>query len=607
MLTRVETHYKKPMDIEWAFSKEELFLLQARPITTYLPLPDKMLTAPGEAKRLYMDDTLLEQGLQEPLSVLGEDFYGRASAVILVNQFGQDVEGLEEGLSFSGMGRIYMQLSNYMKVLGVKGVMTAIKAVDVTAASILQTVDAKQYIPKKMPKKLKYLIFNLLGIGVQSGFSILKAYRNPDAYIKKYQETLPGEIKALYAIAENDQSIAALASSLLKWFAEVFVPLGLPMIGTAQIARGGIKGIFKKTKSKSIKEQLAHIEMSLPGNKIVEMGAAMAHLASFDDIDVCDFGEAFASQLQARTLSPEFLTAWDAYMAEFGFRCYRELDVATPRPYEHPAQFFEQLKNISRVESDKSFFETTSQKRTAAHDALYQTALENGKVKSFVKNYKLLLMFGGFRETPKYYLILLTDIFRKRILQVAQALVDARRLDKSDQIFDLTIENIDHAIADPELDLRALAKKNMAFLSRVKDRHDLPLVINLRGKVFRPHPKEASAGELVGEAISSGVVQGKVKVLQRADEKPLLPGEILVTRATDPGWMPLFINAGAIILEVGGTLQHGAVIAREYGIPCVSGLEDATLKLTDGQLVEVDGSNGIIRILSESYSRDITQ
>ena len=205
MLTRVETHYKKPMDIEWAFSKEELFLLQARPITTYLPLPDKMLTAPGEAKRLYMDDTFcLNKVFKNRYLCWEKIFYGRASAVILVNQFGQDVEGLEEGLSFSGMGRIYMQLSNYMKVLGVKGVMTAIKAVDVTAASILQTVDAKQYIPKKMPKKLERppLIFNLLGIGVQSGFSILKAYRNPDAYIKKYQETLPGEIKALYAIAE---------------------------------------------------------------------------------------------------------------------------------------------------------------------------------------------------------------------------------------------------------------------------------------------------------------------------------------------------------------------------------------------------------------------
>jgi len=212
----------------------------------------------------------------------------------------------------------------------------------------------------------------------------------------------------------------------------------------------------------------------------------------------------------------------------------------------------------------------------------------------------LLLMFGGFRETPKYYLIMLTDIFRKRILQVAQSFVKARRLDQPDQIFDLKIEDIDHALADSTLDLRALVAENTAFLSRIKDRHNLPLVIDSRGKIFRQAPKKASPGELAGEAISSGVIRGKVKVLQRANEKPLFPGEILVTRATDPGWTPLFINAGGIILEIGGTLQHGAVIAREYGIPCVSGLEDATRILKDGQLVEVDGSNGIVRILSEA-------
>ena len=97
--------------------------------------------------------------------------------------------------------------------------------------------------------------------------------------------------------------------------------------------------------------------------------------------------------------------------------------------------------------------------------------------------------------------------------------------------------------------------------------------------------------------ISPGVVQGRVKVFRHATDKQLLPGEILVARATDPGWTPLFINARGIILEIGGALQHGAVVAREYGIPCVSGLDDATTNLKDGQLVEVDGSHGLVRIL----------
>ena len=104
-------------------------------------------------------------------------------------------------------------------------------------------------------------------------------------------------------------------------------------------------------------------------------------------------------------------------------------------------------------------------------------------------------------------------------------------------------------------------------------------------------------GEIAGELISPGVVQGKVKVLHRPDEKPVLPGEVLVARATDPGWTPLFLNASGIILEVGGLLQHGALVAREYGKPCVAGIEGATSILHDGQVVEIDGASGIVRLV----------
>ena len=92
-------------------------------------------------------------------------------------------------------------------------------------------------------------------------------------------------------------------------------------------------------------------------------------------------------------------------------------------------------------------------------------------------------------------------------------------------------------------------------------------------------------------------------MLHSAKEKQLLPGEILVARVTDPGWTPLFINAAGIVLEIGGALQHGAVVAREYGIPCVSGLDGTYDQLKDGQLIEVDGSNGVVRILEEAEGR----
>jgi pyruvate,water dikinase len=122
-------------------------------------------------------------------------------------------------------------------------------------------------------------------------------------------------------------------------------------------------------------------------------------------------------------------------------------------------------------------------------------------------------------------------------------------------------------------------------------------MIDSRGKILRPPQKEPKDGELLGEPISPGVVQGQVKVLHEPDEKPVLPGEILVARATDPGWTPLFLNAAGIVLEIGGTLQHGALVAREYGKPCVSGIEDATEVLKDGQTIELDGASGIITLI----------
>jgi pyruvate,water dikinase len=125
----------------------------------------------------------------------------------------------------------------------------------------------------------------------------------------------------------------------------------------------------------------------------------------------------------------------------------------------------------------------------------------------------------------------------------------------------------------------------------------LPRLVDSRGKILRPPRKEAAEGELAGEPISPGVVRGPVKVLYGPDDKPVLPGEILVTRATDPGWTPLFLNVGGIILEVGGMLQHGALVAREYGKPCVAGIEGASALLQDGQMVELDGASGVVRFV----------
>jgi pyruvate,water dikinase len=139
----------------------------------------------------------------------------------------------------------------------------------------------------------------------------------------------------------------------------------------------------------------------------------------------------------------------------------------------------------------------------------------------------------------------------------------------------------------------------MRFVRRLEEQvTSFPPVIDSRGRILRPPSPETDDG-LRGLGVSPGVATGPVKVLHSADEKPVDKGDVLVAATTDPGWTPLFVNAAALVLEVGGTLQHGAVVAREYGKPCVVGLDRATERLEDGQRVEVDGGAGTVRLLSE--------
>jgi pyruvate,water dikinase len=226
--------------------------------------------------------------------------------------------------------------------------------------------------------------------------------------------------------------------------------------------------------------------------------------------------------------------------------------------------------------------------------------------KTFKQNYNTFFTFGGFRETGKHYVIMTVDLFRQKALGIGAVFVAQGRLDEPEHIFDLSVADIDEAKTNLSLDLRVLGKQRTAFSARLRKSHFVVRIIDSRGKIFFPPAREAANGGIAGNPISPGTVRGRAKVLHHAAEKQLLPGEILVARATDPGWTPLFINAGGIVLEIGGTLQHGAIVAREYGIPCVSGITGAVDIIRDGQFLEVDGSNGIVRLLDEYDEESLT-
>ena len=596
MLIKIEDEYQHPVDIEWAFHDDVLYLLQVRPITTYLPLPEEMITEPGEPKRLYADSTLIEQGVEEPLSVLGTEFL-RYVLNTMTGPMGGNADSVESG-AFTAGGRYYMNLSKSLQMVGPLGALAPGSAGDETIMGILEDIDTDQYVHEKQTpaQKLRMLSGPMKMIHLM--LPVGKAMRKPDEVVQRYHAALPEQLAQIEAIMDKSLSLHELAEELTGKLDFFFYGFGVPMVFGAQLAQQRIRKTLGDDLDQ-VKEHFLSLGTALPGNKTSEMGAMMASLAGSEVIAQYSTAGDFLKDMGQDKLHPEFVQRWDAFIAEYGARCPREIDPATPRMNENPALLFDQLKRMAAAEGTDHIFEEAKRKREAAYAKLYQLTLRKGKKQAAAleRAYRTWVTLGGYRETPKHYVIWIVNLFRKRALEVADTLVRAGRLDDREQIFDLTIIDIDHALADPGLDLRAIAAERTALIQKIKRSKYVARVLDSRGKIFFPPRKAAKDGELAGVPISSGVVQGRVKVLHTADEKEILPGEILVTRATDPGWTPLFINAGGVILEIGGALQHGAVVAREYGLPCVSGITQATEILKDGQLVEVDGSNGIVRVL----------
>ena len=275
----------------------------------------------------------------------------------------------------------------------------------------------------------------------------------------------------------------------------------------------------------------------------------MHRLANFTDVRACASGEVFAQRLKERSFSPEFLAAYDAFVENYGFRCPDEFDLATPRFYEHPVQFFEQLRTLAgkpdEQNSPQAVFDRAKAEREKFYQELLQVARRKGrrKVKLFSRFYKVLVALGGYREVPKYHFILTLDLCRKRVMTAAQSLLENDRLDNLEQVFDLTIDDLDRGLADQSIDFAGAGRKEHPVLKKTATCPRIPPRHRFRVARFCDLPrKEAREGEILGEPISPGIVYGPVRVLNRPEEKAILAGEIMVARATDPGWTPLFIN-----------------------------------------------------------------
>lgn len=582
-----------PVDTEWAYCDGKLYLLQARPVTAYIPLFPEMITERGAEKKLYVDIMVMTQGFSDPLSTLGLDLW---SAILkrLKPQFGTDGR---DGLMWNIHGREYLQISNILKTTGGNALIDkAFRTYDKSLDRALSSIDLKDYTPSEMPEGAKGTLWKQLRQLWRMAPKMIAGLFQGGKVMNEYIEGTNRIIDRCHADeCSTDEMFAAAYEELMADFEEVMLSVGGILSGL--VSRGRLHRMFRNCEG--AEDHLISMCMDLTGNPTSEMGHMMVRLAGHPEIQETESSEQFLEKLEnGSSFSPEFMKLYNDYLKRFGCRGIREIDVATPRTYENQATLFDTLKQI---DAKNNQIINVRRRRDKAYQALLKMAQDMGKEKAFKHHAENIQSLLGYREHPKYMLVVMIDRMRRHALNIGKEFVAGNRLDRIEDIFALSIEQITEAQKNPKLDLCELVQSNMEPVKKVAHIKSWPVMIDSRGKIIRGvrDDKDVEDGTLLGDPISPGTIRGKAKVLKSPYEKPLESGEILVARHTEPSWTPLFINAAGVVMEVGGPMQHGAIIAREYGIPCVSGLENATRLIKDGDFVEVDGSSGTVKFVVE--------
>ncbi|MCJ8325088.1 MAG: hypothetical protein HRU29_08970 [Rhizobiales bacterium] len=581
LIKATESHYGFPVDIEWAYENGKLHLLQARPITTYFPLHKEVMTKPGERKKLYMDIIPLSQGFGENLSILGGDVWNIVLGELKQGTIPIGQDGYVHGLH----GRQYFQLHNMFKGLG-KRALQFVSSMD-NAFEGREDKIFKEYIGQEMTPLMKQgrrAQFSIIG---KLGPSMISSIFNPEKSAKK-TETAAAHLIETFRTIKNDKPFDEIVDQAFVDFAKEMPNMVCFFSGL--LTEWRLKRMMRGTEGEPL---TSSVLMDIPSNPSSAMGHAMLALASMPEIRETPDAKTFEDRIVNKTYSPEFVAAFDEYIYKYGDRGFKEIDVASPVVMERLDEFFIQLKAFN---VDDNQILNVAVRKQKSLEKMRAIARSQGKLKKFNKYVRTIELTYGHRETPKYLVVVMNGCLRKVALEIGDFFVNQGRLENSNQIFDLTIEQISKAQKDEKIALLPLVKANIKPQQIYANVKYFPSFFDSRGKIFRKQ-LVAGEGDLAGMAVSNGTYTGRAKVLLSPYEKQLEPGEILVTVATEPSWTPIFVNASAVVLEVGGGLQHGAIIAREYGLPCVSGLPGVTKIIKDGDLLEVDGTNGIVKII----------
>ena len=353
------------------------------------------------------------------------------------------------------------------------------------------------------------------------------------------------------------------------------------------------------------------LSQSVPNNITSEMGLALLGVA--DVIRPYPEVIAYLQQVKDDNFLDELVKfdggretrdAICAYLNQYGMRCAGEIDITKPRWSERPTTLVSMiLSNIKNFETNagKRIFEQgrriALKKEQELLERLQQLPDGEQKAQETKRMIDLIRNFMGYREYPKYGMISRYFVYKQALLKEAEQLVQLGVIHEKEDIYYLTFEELREAVRTNKLDYQivSIRKDEYKFYEKLTP----PRVITSDGETLSGEYRRENlpAQAIAGLPVSSGVIEGRARVVLNMEDAALEEGDILITSFTDPSWTPLFVSIKGLITEVGGLMTHGAVIAREYGLPAVVGVKNATKIIKDGQRIRVNGTEGYVEIL----------
>ncbi len=587
---KIENHFGRPQDIEWCLSDDTFYIVQSRPITTLFPIPE----ATDKENHVYIS-VGHQQMMTDPIKPLGLSFWllgtrapmRRAGAWLFV-----DVTAMLA--TAAGRHQIINVLGKFDPLI--KDALTGI----VERGDFLKPLpddNPQSSAPNnKFSPAVDYEALKDFDPAIV--FDLIRQYETSLAALKQNIPTKSGT--GLFDfILEN---IEQLKKILME-------PQGMGVIMTAMNAALWInEKINEWLGEKNVADTLSQ---SVANNITSEMGLALLDVADVirpypEVIAYLQNTKAdnFLNELVKLEGGKETRDAINNYLDKYGMRCVGEIDITKTRWSEKPITLVPLiLSNIKNFEpgAGKLKFEKGRQEALKKEEELLARLkqLPDGeqKAKETKRMIDLVRNLSGYREYPKYAMISHYFVYKQALLAEAERLEKATIIQQKEDIYYLSFEELREVVSSHKADYHTINQRKDDY--KIYEKLTPPRVITSDGEIIAGKYKRENlpANAIVGLPVSSGIIVGRARVILNIEDATLEEGDILVTAFTDPSWTPLFVSIKGLVTEVGGLMTHGAVIAREYGLPAVVGVENATKLIKDGQRIRVHGTEGYIEIL----------